>query len=69
MEIETMLSHGITNTLKEIMTVKSDYHAEKENLVSELVKYGKYYLSEMKNTKKEGKTKQVVNTLLQFLKE
>jgi DNA-directed RNA polymerase beta subunit len=64
-----MISHGATKTLKEITTVKSDYHSEKERLIDELVKKGTYSLEGMKERKKEGKTKQVVNTLLQFLKD
>jgi DNA-directed RNA polymerase subunit beta len=66
MEIEALASHGVDQVLKEFLTVKSDHNTEKRDLVDQIVRTGDYELNKIENI---GRTRKIVSTILQFLKE
>ena len=66
MELEAILAHGCEQTLREIMTVKSDWEEGKHELLYQLVKTGEYVLPPKENI--EGNTKKIINVLMDFLK-
>lgn len=67
MEIEGLLSHGADLAVKEFLTVKSDHSAEKRNLLKQIVNTGEYDMPE--KIESIGRTKRVVSTIINFLKE
>jgi DNA-directed RNA polymerase beta subunit len=67
MEIEALLSHGVDLSVKEFLTVKSDHGDEKRNLLKQVVETGEYNMTD--KLESVGRTKKVVSTILNFLKE
>jgi len=67
MELESMLSAGCDNAVKEILSVKSDWTAGKKDLIRQLVTTGEYNLPENRTIK--SRTKEVVDVQISFLKE
>jgi len=67
MEIEALIGHGCIKALKELFTVKSDCIDEKSQLIEQLMEKGEYHMN--KNTKVEGGTKKVVQTMIEFLND
>lgn len=67
MELEGFLSHGCDKALKEFLTVKSDNLDAKKDLIKQLIKTCNYKMQD--KYKSSGRTKIVVDTLLNFLKE
>jgi DNA-directed RNA polymerase beta subunit len=67
MEFRSIISHGCIKTIKELMTVKSDYVDGKEDLILQLVEKGEYNIGEIE--KDISGTKKVVNTLIKFLND
>jgi len=67
MEIETIIAHGCENALREFMTVKSDDNEEKRELTKQIINNGNYEM--VSSGVSNGKTKQIVNVLIKFLKE
>jgi len=66
MEIDGLIGHGCTRVLKELITVKSDWEEEKQNMLLQLIEEGEY---NMNDEKVNGGTKRVVNTLIEFLND
>jgi hypothetical protein len=62
-----LLSSGCELSVKEFLTVKSDHSEEKRKLVKQVVDTGQYEMS--KDLETIGRTKKVVSTILNFLKE
>ena len=69
MEFRSIISHGCLKTLKELMTVKSDFIEEKENLITQLIENGEYHLGDICTDENSSATKKVVNTLIKFLND
>ena len=67
METEALLSHGADLAVKEFLTVKSDHSDEKRKLLKEIINTGEYNMSP--NLESIGRTKKVVSTIINFLKE
>lgn len=67
MEVEAFVSHGTIKALKELTTVKSDWTEGKLQLINELIENGEYHMPEYVDM--SGRTKVVVDKLLNFLKE
>jgi DNA-directed RNA polymerase beta subunit len=67
MEIEAILAHGCEKSIKEFMTVKSDWSEGKKDLLRQLIETGNYTLPE--SNKISSQTKQVVDVLIDFLKQ
>lgn len=67
MEVESLIAHGAENSLKELLTVKSDQKDEKSELLRQIIETGSYEMTDVTNQKSGTKT--VVNTLLEFLKK
>lgn len=67
MEIETIIAHGCERVLKEFMTVKSDHNEEKKIMMQDIIKTGDYVMKF--DSSSSGKTKKIVDTLINFLKE
>ena len=67
MEIETIIAHGCERALKEFMTIKSDHNQEKKNMMEEIVTKGDYVMNF--DSTSTGKTKKIVDVLINFLKE
>lgn len=67
MEIETIIAHGCDRTLKEFMTVKSDHNQEKKELTDQIIRNGEYNMK--LDSTNSGKTKKIVDILLNFLKD
>lgn len=67
MHCEALLSHGVDSVVKEFLTVKSDHVEEKRNLTKQIITTGEYNMSE--KLESSGRTKKVVSTILNFLKE
>ena len=65
MEIEGIAANGCDLTLKEILTVKSDYEWGKRDLLEQLSYDGIYHLPT--NKKIVGGTKKVVSKYIEFL--
>lgn len=65
MEVEGIITHGLENSFKEIMTVKSDYTKGKQDMIKQLIETGEYDLKS--NMSVQGGTKKVINTFLDFL--
>lgn len=53
--------------MKEFLTVKSDHGDEKRNLLKQVVETGEYNMTDQLES--VGRTKKVVSTILNFLKE
>ena len=66
MEIEAILAHGCEKSIKEFMTVKSDWTEGKKDLLRQLIESGKYVLPE--DNRISSQTKQVVDVQIDFLK-
>lgn len=66
MEIEAILAHGCEKSIKEFMTVKSDWTDGKKDLLRQLIEHGKYVLPE--DNRISSQTKQVVDVQIDFLK-
>jgi DNA-directed RNA polymerase beta subunit len=66
MEIEAILAHGCERSIKEFMTVKSDWSDGKRDLLRQLIESGKYILPE--DNKISSQTKKVVDVQIEFLK-
>jgi DNA-directed RNA polymerase beta subunit len=66
MELESILAHGCEKSIKEFMTVKSDWSEGKRDLLRQLIDTGKYILPE--DNKISSQTKQVVDVQIDFLK-
>lgn len=66
MELEAILAAGCDTTIKELMSVKSDWSAGKEDLLRQLILNGEYHLPNDREIK--SRTKTVVDIQLQFLK-
>jgi DNA-directed RNA polymerase beta subunit len=66
MEIEAILAHGCEKSIKEFMTVKSDWSEGKRDFLRQLIEHGKYVLPE--DNKISSQTKQVVDVQIDFLK-
>ncbi len=67
MELEGLISHGCEKAIRELMTVKNDWNAEKRNLMSSLIETGTYNMPDVK--KEDSRTNLVVNSIIKFLKE
>lgn len=67
MELEGLLAHGTDKATREILTVKSDYSAGKQDLIKQLIEKGEYNFPD--DVRMEGGTKKVVTTYAKFLKD
>ncbi len=67
MEIESMITNGTDQAIKEFLSVKSDWKEGKPDLIKQLITSGEYHLPEDRAVK--SRTKEVVDVQLQFLKE
>jgi DNA-directed RNA polymerase beta subunit len=67
MEIEGLLTAGCDLSVKEFLTVKSDHNEEKRKFVKQVVEKGDFDMSD--GSESIGRTKKVVSTILNFLKE
>lgn len=67
MEIEAILAHGCEKSIKEFMTVKSDWAEGKKDFLRQLIESGKYVLPE--DNRISSQTKQVVDVQIDFLKK
>lgn len=68
MEIEALLTNNCgEKVLKELLTVKSDFTTDKRNLIEQIITTGEYNIP--KNIETIGRTRKVVSTILNFLKE
>lgn len=67
MEIEAILASGCDLSVKEFLTIKSDHSDEKRKIVKQIIETGQFHLPEKFET--SGRTKKVVSTILNFLKE
>lgn len=67
MEIEAILAHGCEKSIKEFMTVKSDWSEGKRDFLRQLIESGKYKLPE--DNIISSQTKQVVDVQIDFLKK
>jgi len=68
MEIEGLLAAGCDQTVKELLTVKSDRNIEKRKLVREIIETGDFNMS-LDEDGGGGQTKKVISVILDFLKE
>jgi DNA-directed RNA polymerase beta subunit len=68
MEIEGLLAAGCDQTVKELLTVKSDRNEEKRKLVREIIETGEFNMN-LDEDGGGGQTKKVVSAILDFLKE
>lgn len=66
MEVEGILAHGAINCLKEIFSVKSDAGKLAKDLVRQMLSDGEYQLPD--DCIKQGKTAEVINVILDFLR-
>jgi len=66
MELEGVLASGCEKSIKEFMTIKSDWVEGKRDLVKQFVTKGQYTFPDIEIT---SQTKNVVNTTIEFLKD
>jgi DNA-directed RNA polymerase beta subunit len=67
MEIEGILASGCEKALKELITVKSDWNEGKRDLVKQIISSGKYNFPD--DISLSSRTKDVVETIIEFLKD
>jgi len=67
MELEALIANGVELTIKEFLSVKSDWTEGKNDLIYQLISKGEYQLPTDRTIK--SRTKEVVDVQLQFLKE
>ena len=67
MELEAILGSGCNLSIKELLSVKSDWSGGKRDLICQLVESGEYHLP--KDREIRSRTREVVEIQLQFLKE
>lgn len=63
---EAILAHGCERSIKEFMTVKSDWTEGKRDFLRQLIEAGRYELPE--DNQISSQTKQVVDVQIDFLK-
>ena len=67
MEVESILASGCDLSIKELLSVKSDWSNGKRDLIYQLVENGEYHLPQDREIR--SRTKEVVDIQLSFLKD